>query len=440
MRNIDTPNPRDGIVGWLVFAAVSLAFFFLNMATFTSLGVVLFTMVDELHWSHTAAGWSFAFLGLACGLSSPLPAITMKRIGARITICIGAVLLLAGFAFSSVAHSILSFYFAMALLGLGYSFAGNVPGVYLIAGWFGRDSARVIGFYLMLGAFGAAVGPPIVVRTVEEIGWRAHWGLMSASAAIIGVLCFVFIRDVEFTPVRIFSRDSETAPTKLEAEAVQSEWKPRDAIFTSQFFLIAAAMSGTMAYVTTINSIVINHLVKLGATPTTAAFVLGTVGMTAMIVKAISGWLCERFPAPIITAFGLVLQGLGNLMLAFAHNAFLQFGSAIVFGAGWGFTYVAGTVVMIEYFGGRTGARILAVVWLLVSVAAAGPVVAGLVADAFGTFSPVFVAFAVISIAVAIPIFVMRPPVARTVVGSKFGKSFLARATAKLARVPNPPL
>ena len=36
---------------WLVFGAVSLAFFFLNLATFTSLGVVLFTM-EEIGRAH----------------------------------------------------------------------------------------------------------------------------------------------------------------------------------------------------------------------------------------------------------------------------------------------------------------------------------------------------------------------------------------------------
>ncbi len=53
---------------WAVFGAVSLAFCFLNLATFTSLGVVLFTMAGELQWSMTAAAFSFSLLGIACGL------------------------------------------------------------------------------------------------------------------------------------------------------------------------------------------------------------------------------------------------------------------------------------------------------------------------------------------------------------------------------------
>ena len=63
---------------WLVFGAVSLGFFFLNLATFTSLGLVLFTMKSEMNWSITATLFSFTFLGLATGLTSPLPGMTMR--------------------------------------------------------------------------------------------------------------------------------------------------------------------------------------------------------------------------------------------------------------------------------------------------------------------------------------------------------------------------
>ena len=51
---------------------------------------------------------------------------------------------------ASITTTIWSFYAAMLLMGAGYSFAGNVPSVYLITGWFGRMSARVIGFYFWI--------------------------------------------------------------------------------------------------------------------------------------------------------------------------------------------------------------------------------------------------------------------------------------------------
>lgn len=386
---------------WLVFAAVALVFFFLNLSTFQSLGVVLFTMIAELHWSYAAAGGTFFFLGIACGLSSPLPGALMERIGGRATIFVGAILLTIGFALCSVSHSLFSFYVGMGFLGIGYSFAGNVPGVYLIAGWFKQQSARFIGYYFMLGALGASVAPPIVNRIVAEVGWRGHWQVMAAAVAVIGVVCLLLIRNVD------------PSMFHTTAEEGQGVWTPRHAMLTPQFLLIAAAMASTMACVTTTSAVIVMHLVKLGDTPADAAFVFSALALTATLVKAVSGWLCERYRPVLLTAAGLLVQAVGIAILGYAGDAFLRYGAAITFGIGWGLTYVAGTVVLLRYFDGRTGSKILSAVWFLTSIAAAGPPLAGKVADLYGTFAPVFVGLAILSALLAIPIVLMRAPTLR---------------------------
>ncbi|MDB5395854.1 MAG: transporter [Rhodospirillales bacterium] len=398
---------------WLVFGAVSFAFFFLNLATFTSLGVVLYSMVAELHWSFTAAGFSFSFLGLACGMSSPLPALTMRLYGGRFTVCVGAGFLMLAFFLSSISHSLLMFYIAMTFLGIGYSFAGNVPAVYLISGWFGRGSARIIGLYLMLGALGGAFGPPIVRAIVNSTGgWRGHWQAMAITAAVVGIVCFVLVRDAKVKSATDLAGPHDvSAATGKGGIASSSEWNPKQAVFTPQFLLIAGAMTATMFCVTTNSSVAVNHLVNLGATPDGAAFVLSAISITATAVKAFAGWMCEKISPPHIAAAGLILQAIGTCMLGFADSTTLQYSSAIIFGMGWGLTYVAGTVVLLDYFGGPVGSRILSIVWLLVSVAAAGPAAAGMIADRYGTFSPIFVVYAVMLTALSIPIFLMRRPV-----------------------------
>jgi len=101
-------------------------------------------------------------------------------------------------------------------------------------------------------------------------------------------------------------------------------------------------------------------------------------------------------------------------MLAFAATPALQYGSAVIFGTGWGLAYVAGTIALLNFFGGITGSRILSIVWLLTSVAAAGPIAAGMIADRYGTFAPIFLVYAVLLLSLATPILLMRRPVNRT--------------------------
>jgi MFS family permease len=133
--------------------------------------------------------------------------------------------------------------------------------------------------------------------------------------------------------------------------------------------------------------------------------------LVATLVKALAGRLCESFRPSHITAWGIILQAVGMLAFAFAGTLTVQTIAVVAFGTGWGLSYVAGTVVLLEYFGHVTGSKILSFVWFIVSSAAAGPVLAGAVADRYGTFAPIFIIYAVGLVILAIPIFAMRKPV-----------------------------
>ena len=410
MRNVAGDEPR--VSKWLVFCAVSLAFFFLNLSTFASLGVVLYTMVAELHWTMTAAGFSFSVLGLACGLSSPLPALCLKWLGGRMTLFGGCVTLLVGFVIASLAHSIAVFYVSMLLLGLGFSLAGNMPGVYLLAEWFELGTSRIIGFYLMFGALGAACGPLIVEAIVSsQGGWRSHWRWMAAAAGALAVLSLLCVRDAT-RPVQT-AVDDATAIGVAHEDKPDFKWSARAAIFTWQFLLAAASMTLTMTTVTTYSSVVVTHLVNLGATPTAGALMLSVIAIAATVIKGAAGRLCELLPSAYVLALGLLFQAVGSVLLVYAAGSPVQFASAITFGIGWGLAYVAGTVVLLDFFGGTTGSKILSVVWLLTTAAAAGPLAAGMVADRYGGFVPIFFVFAAMLAVVAVPVFFMRRPMIR---------------------------
>jgi MFS family permease len=392
---------------WFVFSAAALAYFFVNFATFASLGVVLFTMVGDLNWSMTEAGFTFSLLGLTCGLTSTFPATATKYIGARGSMAVGAALFFFGSLIAAASHSLLVFDIAIAMMGAGYTFAGNIPGVILIADWFERGSARMVGIYLMLGALGAAAAPPVVEFVVRQIGWRGHWQVMAGAAAVLGVVCVALVRD----------RKHQDRPLPAEGGAPTMEtghaWTPRQAVFTPQFMVITAALVLTMTAVTTINGIVVTHLVKLGSTPAIAAWALGVLSFTGTLFKGVTGQLCEtRSPKPFVV-LGLLLQAAGCALLIFATSTILEFTAAILFGAGWAFALVAGWVLLMQYFGGPTGARILAIVQLFTTVGAAGPIAAGLIADGWGTFAPIFAFYAVALALLVLPMAFMRRPTAK---------------------------
>lgn len=390
---------------WWTLGAVSLVFFFLNAATFASLGVVLFSMIEDLHWSQTAAGFSFSLLGIACGVASPLPAILMKRISCRLIIVLGGACLTAGFWLAGASSGLALFYLAMILVGLGYALAGNVPGIFLVASWFPAASSRMIGLYLMIGASGNVVGPPLVAALVAAThSWRIHWLLMSIAAALIGLICLLLIRDAPSTVPADRQHDTGSGA------AAGADWTDREAMLTPQFMLLAASMTLTVSGITTTSSVAVGHLVREGATPAFAAWILSLVALLATIAKGVAGRLCEKFRPSRVFAAGLALQCVGDIALSYGGTPFGAYAFACLFGIGWGLSYLAGCVLPLEYFGREVGSRVLSVVWLVSTAAAAGPLLAGMIADRFGTFGPIFTVFAAVLIVAALAAVNMRAP------------------------------
>jgi predicted MFS family arabinose efflux permease len=399
MNKAVSEQPADK---WFVYGAACVTFFFTNFATFISLGIVLRPMIGDLHWSFTQAGSNFSVLGLAVGLTSPFPIIMMRRFGGRLTLTAGAVLLALGFFLASRAYDLPSFYLGMVFVGVGFTFTGNVPGVYLISIWFKDGAARLIGYYLMVGALGQAFGPSIVEAIVRTEGWRGHWRAMAIVAALTVVLCTAFIRNPRTAPE---AADGTGGPV-----AQAGGWTVAQVATTYQFWLLAFATAFTMTGITTLESLAVTHLAKLGAAPHAAALLLGVVAFTAAAVKGATGRIAEKIPAARLVALGLALQAAGDVLFIFAGTTPFQIAGSLSFGIGWGLCIVAGTVGVLDYFGGLVGSRAMGIVSLLITIGVLGPVAAGAVRDAYGTYTPIFVGSVAILLVLAIPIFAMPRP------------------------------
>jgi MFS family permease len=184
-------------------------------------------------------------------------------------------------------------------------------------------------------------------------------------------------------------------------------------MLTPQFMLLAAAMTLTVAGITTTSSVAVGHLVREGATPAFAAWILSLVALVATVAKGVAGRLCEMFRPSRVFAAGLALQCAGDIALSYGGSPFGAYAFACVFGVGWGWSYLAGCVLPLEYFGREVGSRVLSVVWLVSTAAAAGPLLAGMIADRYGTFSPIFALFAVLLIVLSLALLNMRAPTLR---------------------------
>jgi len=89
------------------------------------------------------------------------------------------------------------FYGAMLLLGSVMRWAGT-SAIYLLAAWFPTNWHGIIGLYLMIGAFGATVGPPVSSHRVGQRQLAHALAVMGWAAVVVGLSGLAFVRDIRW--------------------------------------------------------------------------------------------------------------------------------------------------------------------------------------------------------------------------------------------------
>ena len=403
----ETPGLRER---WLILSVTSLAFFFVTATTFTSLAVVLYTMSAELHWSHADAGLSFSLLGLACGVTSPLPALAIRKIGVRWTMVLGAITLAIGFMLAGISHSLLQFFVAICFLGCAFSLLAPVPGIFLLPRWFPGTAPRIIGFYFMAGAFGGVIGPVLVNASVTWTGnWRQHWDLMAAASVLLALLCAVSVRNRADSPI-------ETAAAS--APVHDAVWTIRSAAMTHPFIATAFAMLLIQTALTIINSVLVPHVIQIGGQQGLGAWALALVGLTGTVAKGIGGAVAQRVHPLSMLLAGLVLACAGLFMLGTTHAVPVVFVAAALFGTGWGISWLGAHLFLLRSYGPSITPDLVALATTLTTAAVIGPTAAGFIADRTGSFSPIFlIASGLLVVALASTLFVRREGLSRRMHG-----------------------
>jgi MFS family permease len=400
--------PVQRVPSWLTFAALSLLFFLVNAGTFNSLGVVLPAMVGELRWNWGLAGAGFTILGVACGLSSFLPALLIRRLGVRAVMALGGLLLVIGFAILACTRSSWAYLAATALLGVAFALTSTVPGTHVLTGLFKRR-ATVLGAYFTIGALGGVAGPLLyVVLHGAHQGWRMFWWVFVAASALVAGLA------VATTP----GRRADEAPPAIPPEQLEpaemihglGDWTVRRALKTWQYYVIVAAYTAYLLINTTTHGFAVEHLTERGVDARAAAAMLSLEALIGAALAVVGGVVGEKVPAKWLMIVALAATTIGMVGLAEARGWSLMLVYVFGMGMGFGLSFLAATMLLLGYFGKRVNLELYSIMAVISTSAAAGPAFGGLVRDATGSFSGMFLLCAAVAAAILAGACALAPP------------------------------
>ena len=347
---------------------------------FNSIGFLLGPLHDEFGWSFRDISLGLTICGIAGSLLVPIYGSLSDRIGVRPVALLS--LLAFGLCFASFAlmPSSLTGYWAMWLL-LGIVGYGSTPVTWTrgINLWFFRQRGLALGLTLVGTSLTAITVPRLAAWGVQSIGWRLTFPMLALLPLVlalpVGLLLFREPTTAQ-RPPELTVAGALPGVTLRAAMAGYRFWL----IFVS-ILLVAFAYGGVFVHLA---QMLIGH----GFSTTSAAAIVSTQGFAILAGRIGTGYLLDRFWAPLVTLPLLSAPAIACWLLAgnglTPTQAVL---SAVILGLATGaetdmIAFVAG-----RYFGMAHYGRIYGMLYLPFGLASSvSPAVYGWVRDATGTY------------------------------------------------------
>jgi sugar phosphate permease len=376
--------------GWRMVAAGSGIQFMQAALLHQAFGAYFAALVEERAWSKTALSGAAALQPMESALLGPLLGWIVDRFGPQGMIRIGVVLFGLGFIILSQIDTLLGFYAAFIVIAFGSSLCGFFPINVAIIHWFEIYRARAlssVGLGLALGG----IVVPLVAWSIQTQGWRTT---AFASGVFVIVAGWPLSRVFRRSPAEIGETvDGLPVAPPASGEAakaapVVAEFTARQAMRTQAFWFIALGHGFALLIVYAVNVHAITHMKEgLGYTLAEASIVI-----TLMTVAQIGGvllgwWIGDRFDKRRIAALCMLMHGAGLAMLTYAQGYAMLGAFALLHGGAWGLRGPFMQAIRADYFGRRAIGMILGLSSLIIVFGQiGGPMIAGLLADATGSY------------------------------------------------------
>jgi MFS family permease len=397
--------------GWIVVAA---AFWVIAVTSgsFYSYGVFFKPMLAEFGWNRQLGS---GVMGVACliyVLILPFVGHLADRRGPRWVMAVSAGLLGLGYVLGSGIRSALQLYLFVGVLG-GLSYPGLLPvPVAVVSRWFDRNRGLALGIALAGVGVGTLAMPALLALLVSAYGWRTAFAVLGFAVCLSCVPpCLMAMRDPEGNG----ASPPAAGPPEILGAGSQAENGPglsmREAIRTRVFWILFAQYGICIAVLGMMMIHIVPHLTDRGMSSTTAANVLGAIGLGSVFGRILAGILADKYGVIRILAACLIAK----VIVLFFFPRASGFAVAYVLGVCYGVSYGGFMVVIPALTSLLFGLQAMGAIFATVSVAegigfGVGSYLAGYIWDVTGSYQRMFqIAVVLIFVAMVLPLFIRVP-------------------------------
>lgn len=415
--------PTNAFYGWKLLG-VFWTVTFINLA-FPAYGssVLNAAMAADLGLDRRTLGLLFSGYMVMSGLPGPVVAMSVDRLGVRVTLVIGSLILVLGALLMAfvVSNGVVAGLVFGLLIGSGVATGAALASQSGLARWFVRRRALVIAILYSAGGIGGFVAAPLLnhVVAMADGNWRAGWLLIASLSGLAGVLAAIFVRENPVDLGQTPDGDDGSAglggvSRQRPAHITTEEWTYREALATPAFWLMIISQLAVSCGYTLYLAHGIVHLKDLGYTQAAAAWSVGILAVTGLIAKVIIAALGDRLDPRYLWGAFTAMFGVGLILAVNARGDSELFIFAACLGIGFGGSIVCLMTVLGNYYGMRVFAALSGLALAInTTFSALIPYIGGLLYDSGRGYGGAFYVLAAWCFVSALVLFVMRRPLRR---------------------------
>jgi MFS family permease len=365
---------------WVIVAAGGLLGCVAIGAMF-SLPVFLRPISDATGWSTTGVSTAMTLGFVAMALGSFGWGSLSDRIGARLVVLTGSLLLAASLGLASQARSLFEFQLIFGLAVGGSAAAIMAPMMACVTSWF--ETQRSLAVSLVSAGMGMApmTMAPLAASLVTTHDWRTAMLTIAGVAGALMIPASFLIRRPPVRPAAV-EAVTEDSPGMSTGDALRS---PQFITLVLTNFFCCATHSGPIFHT-------VSYAVTCGIPLVVAVSIYSVEGLAGLGGRLAFGIAGDRLGAKRVLVFGLLVQAFGTLGYLAAREVGTFYAVAALFGFVYAGVMPLYAVIIRENFPVRMMGTVIGGTTMAGSLGmATGPIVGGMIYDSYATYSWMFI-------------------------------------------------
>ena len=389
--------------GWIIVIIGAITQFFQGIAS-QGFATYLGPLQTEFGWSKAVLAGPRSVTQIEGAITGPLEGWLVDKLGPRKVVNVGIFIMGLGFILFGITHSLWMYYLSSIVIALGMGLEGLLVMSVTVNNWFRRKRTLAQSLIGLGYSFAGVVGVPALVFIQTRWDWRPSAIATGILIWAVGFPVAALLRSgpesIGILPDGDIPKDETLSGGDNSQTALSDEYDftLAEAIRTRSFWLLAVAWAiGNLGLLGAQVHLFLHLEQGVGLSKTTAALVWTVASLSNIPARLAGGFFGDRFPKNLMLGLSMAFMAVGIYLLAKATSIQMSFAYAVLFGIGWGMRTPLVNAIQGEYFGRKSQGIIRG--WLQtlsMPISIAAPVIAGLMADRQGTYTPVFIGMAVV--------------------------------------------